>query len=197
MSAAQQMASFVADVLAQQPDPAPAPPGGFTIKDYEPLPKWFIPLVASVIFLFLFKSWGDKVSASDNRWLDLALDIGTLASAGSIVASISSWPLMQSVAKAIAAPINKFSWTVPGVEWKLGPTALLIIIVLFLAWRYVSTETWPMLILFGLAAQVTALTWSWINEIFGFMINWPIRGVWYALMWLLNLIPNISFNVSA
>ena len=45
--------------------------------------------------------------------------------------------------------------------------------------------------------MLTALTWSWINEIFGFMINWPIRGVWYALMWLLNLIPNISFNVSA
>lgn len=192
MSTSIQFAGMVSDLLAQQPNPAPAPSGeGIRLEKFEPLPEWFIPLVASVIFLFLFKKWGDQVSAADNRWLDLGLDIGTLASAGSIVAAISSWPLMQAVTKVIAAPINKFSWTVPGVGWQLGPTALLIVIVIIFAWRYTSTESWPMLISFGLTAQVTALTWGWINEIFGFMINWPIRGVWYAVVWVINFIPDL------
>lgn len=197
MSAAQQMVSFVADVLAQQPNPAPAPPSaGVALKDFESLPKWVIPLAASIIFLSLFKRAGDKVSASDNKYLDLGLDFGTLASAGSIVAVISTWPLMQSATKTIQSAVSKIDFTIPGTEFHVGSTLVLAIGVGLLGWWYTAVEEPLPLVLFGIAAQVLATTWPWINNIFGFVLNWLVRWVWWAIVKLIDLIPSIQFNVT-
>ncbi len=178
-------------LLAQQAPPI------VQIREFRELPEWFIPLAASVIFLFIFRNYGEKFTPDGNRWLDIIMDLAVLLSAASIVATISTWPIIQSVIAVVQSWMEGGATQAVQVSgWEISSGVIALIVLIVIGLWYERSEGLPSLIAFGIIAQVAILFAPWLVEVFGFWINYPIWGVWWVLMFLLDLIPSISFTVS-
>lgn len=157
--------------------------------EFRALPGYFVGFLASVLFLYIFKRWGNSVTPQDNKVTDLIVDILVLISAGSVIASISSTPLVSTASTALNNAIDGFQLMqgVFIVGW-----LVIMALVLWMGWMYTSKETWGPLIWFGIGLQALALTAPWINAILSWWINNPVRLVWNGITWVLFFIPNIQ-----
>ncbi len=160
--------------------------------DFRVLPGYFVAFLASVVFLIVFKRWGNSVTPEGNRVTDFIVDILVLLSAGSVIASISTTPLVSTASQALSGAIH-------GVRVAEGFTiagwVILATLVLWMGWMYASKETWGPLIIFGIALQALAIIAPWIDVVLSWWINYPIRLVWNGITWVLFFIPDIRIPV--
>jgi hypothetical protein len=178
-------------VALQQPTQAFVNESGFL-----PIPGWLIGLIASWLFLILARRIGKNTSPESSKLVDLLADILNLLAAGSIVASISSTPLITSLSESITRNIT--SWTIGegflSSSVTIGGTVLLGILVVIAGYLYITTETKWWLFWFGIGLQALAILAPWINTALSWWINHPITWVWNFIIWALTSLPNITIN---
>lgn len=161
------------------------------IARYTPIPPWMYPFVGSLILTVLLKRWGHKVTPEGNPVTDLIVDILTLISAGSVVASIAATPLITSVTGAVNGWAST-STVVRGIT--IVGWLILLVVVILLGWVYASKETLFVLVLFGLALQALALLAPWINIVLGWWLNYPVRWIWNIITGILFFLPQLQVS---
>lgn len=162
---------------------------------FTPLPPWFIGLTASIALLVFLRGQGKKVSPVDGVAADLAIDIGVLLSACSVIASVGATPLVVSITNTIAREINPSGNTFSvGDSAQIGIGLAGLAVLVFLGVVYTRTESGMTLAWFALGVQVASLFTPIISQVLSLWINYPIRLFWNLLMWLLNFVPNLEVD---
>lgn len=161
------------------------------ISRYTTIPTWMYPFVGSFIVTVLLKRWGHQVTPEGQPAIDLFVDILTLVSAGSVVASIAATPLIASITAAINGWASS-STTIQGAV--IAGWVFLLVVVILLGWVYTSKETVLVLIGFGVALQALALLAPWINLILGWWLNYPVRWIWNGIVGMIFFIPQLEVS---
>lgn len=162
---------------------------------FTPLPNYLIALAASLIALAIARRIGKRVSSNDSTFGNLLVNLLTLISAGSVVASISETPFVVSVSDGINQALGVV--TDEGVQLSgLAITGALVlgIIVAILGYLFIKSESRLWLILFGLGLQALAVFNPWIGSALSWWINNPIQWLWNFIVGILTGIPNITIN---
>lgn len=158
--------------------------GGFT-----QIPAWLVAFIASWITLVLVRRVGNRISGSESKLADTLVDVLSLLSAASVVASISATPFVSSLTTSISRNIS--SWAIAD-SIVIAGSVILGAIVLIVGYLYMKTESKWWLFWFGVGIQVVALFVPWVNTILSWWINYPITGVWNFIIWALTALPNIT-----
>lgn len=176
--------------------PAPPPELAVSQENFNAFPGWLIAFIASVVLLRLLRRYGRKITPKDNKVGDLILDIATLFTAGSIVASISTTPLITTLVASINRNLSE--WVVDDIRFgdiAIGGAVLLTLIVtVFLAFQYTKSENGWTLVLFGLGLQVLAVFAPWINTTLAWWINHVVAMAWNFILGVITAIPNTEVH---
>lgn len=164
-------------------------------SNFHVIPPWLVAFVASWIALRLIRRYGRNITPQESKVADLLLDLTTLFTAGSLIASISATPLVTSLVTSINRNISE--WVVGGI--RIGDIVivggvLLTLVVLFLGYAYTKSEKGWTLFWFGLSLQVAAVFAPWINTILSWWINHIIAPVWNFILWVVTFLPSIQIN---
>lgn len=176
--------------------PAPPPELVVSQENFDVIPGWLIAFVASVLLLRLLRRYGHKITPQESKVGDLLLDIAVLLTAGSIVASISTTPLVSTLVASINRNISE--WVVNDIRFGdiaiAGVVLVTLIITVLLAFLYTKSENGRTLILFGLSLQVMALFAPWINTTLAWWINYIVAAVWNFILGVITAIPNAEIH---
>ena len=165
------------------------------LSSFNIIPPYLVAFIASWIALRLLRRYGHNITPQESKVADLLLDVVTLFTAGSLIASISATPLVSSVVASINRNIGE--WVIGGVrvgDIAIGGGILLTALVLFLAYAYTKSEKGWTLFWFGLSLQVAAVFAPWINTILGWWIKYVVASIWNFILWLITFVPNIEIN---
>ena len=160
---------------------------------FTQLPPWFVALAASVATLIFFRRLCKRITPVEGNTSDILVDIASLLSAASVVASIGATRLVSSFTNSVERKINP-SGDIVSVGGGIQVTAFVVFmaVLVFLGYIYTKTESGMTLAWFAIGVQVASIATPAINTVLGWWINNPIRWLWNGLMWLLDLLPGLE-----
>jgi hypothetical protein len=151
-----------------------------TYAGFDPWPIYMIVMVASLAVLGVMMFVGRKIKPRDSPALDVIVDIIILVAASSVIAAVSTTPLVSSIVSKVDNTIEGGGSVLLGVV--LG-IALVICVITF-----VKYEKWWILIIFGVLLQVGAIYIPQINDFLGAWISGPVNLFWDTLGSIFELI---------
>lgn|GEM_PF-2233611 len=166
--------------------------GGFT-----PIPGWLVAFVASLIALYVALHISGRYRREDvHTTRDTLIDVVVLLSAGSVVASLSTTPLLASLTTSFYRNLQVWlnSKMHLGTSIMVGGGIILILIVLLLGLLYIKNTSGWWLFWFGLGLQIAAVFAPWINTALSWWVNNPVMWLWNFLIWLITVIPSVQIQ---